>query len=273
MTIAAGTEVYNVDADPVLARGLEYSVNDLNDALNGPVRAVFEDDHGQSRIKSLLDSVARTDFEKGQLAAILDEEPEPEDWRVGEAFAEVYLTDHRQCSFPWPDRWDERRRRSSLPGADLVGFEETDHVTLPFRFAFGEVKTSSEERTTQQGTPQSPQVAYGVRDQLRYLRDSKSVRDALFQYLAHRAVNADWQPTFQSAARRYFSDDTDIAIFGVLIRDVTPYDTDLKNHATTLADTSPVAMRVELLAIYIPRGSIARFADHFKSREEGNDAD
>jgi hypothetical protein len=273
MAVAVGREIYNVDADLVIARGVEYTSEELRSALDVPVRAQVEDAIGEGRIRSLLDSVSLTDFEQKQLAGVLGEDSEAEDWRVGEAFAETYLTDHKRCSFPWSDKWDERRSGSSLPGADLAGFEETDRAELPFRFAYGEVKTSSEERRTPKGTPQPPQVAYQLRDQLLDLRDSRRTRDTLFQYLAHRAVSADWQPTFQCAAKRYLASDTDIALFGVMIRDVKPHEADLKSSASTLSARFPPAMRMELLAVYLPAGSIDGFGKVVHTDKEGGNAD
>ena len=44
------------------------------------------------------------------------------DWQVGEAMAEAYLVDHRQCEFPWPSGRDLRNPEASPAGADLVGF-------------------------------------------------------------------------------------------------------------------------------------------------------
>ena len=273
MRVAVGREIYNVDADPVVARGVEYASEELEAALDGPVRALVDDAVGERRVRSLLDSVSLTDFEKKQLEGVLSGDVQTEDWRIGEAFAEAYLTDHKRCSFPWPDKWDERRSRSSLPGADLAGFELTDHAELPFRFAYGEVKTSSEERKTPKRTPQPPQVAYQLRDQLLDLRDSRQTRNTLFQYLAHRAVNANWQPRFQCAAKRYFASDTDIATFGVMIRDVKPHEADLKASASTLSENFPPAMRVELLAVYLPARSIDGFNEFFHPDEEGGNAD
>jgi hypothetical protein len=272
MTVAVGREIYNVDADPVLARGVAYTSEELSSALDGPVRAQVEDTVGERRISGLLDSVSLTDFEQKRLAKVLGDGMETEEWRIGEALAQAYLTDHKRCSFPWPDKWDERRSGASLPGADLAGFEETDRAELPFRFAFGEVKTSIEERKTPRGTPQPPQVAYQLRDQLLDLRDSRQSRDTLFQYLAHRAVSADWQPTFQCAAKRYLAGDTDVALFGVMIRDVKPHEADLKSPASTLSDRFPPAMRMELLAVYLPAGSIDGFGKLFHADKEGGNA-
>ncbi|MGA2619421.1 MAG: hypothetical protein ABSF26_17575 [Thermoguttaceae bacterium] len=269
MAIAAGTEVYNADCPPVVARGVSYTGAERDVALKGPVRALVEDAEGKTRIKSLLDSITLTDFQKQNLENILKAEPEDDAWRIGEAFAEVYLTTHKRCLFPWPDKWDERKRGSSLPGADLVGFQETNHPQSPFRFAFGEVKTSNDGNHP----PSAMHGRHGLKQQLEDLRNLKAIRQTLFEYLAYRAVNAVWKGKWQAAASRFLSDDTDIVIFGFLVRDVAPHKDDLRVRASKLAAGRPPTMHVELVAVYMPAGSIATFSEACTSNEESDDAD
>lgn len=269
MEVAVGTEVYNADCLPVVARGLSYTEAERDAAIKGPVRALIEDAEGKARIKSLVDSIAPTDFQKQHLEEILTAEPENEDWRVGEAFAEVYLTTHKRCMFPWPDKWDERKQRSSLPGADLVGLQKTDHAQLPFRFAFGEVKTSHDG----DHPPSNMYGRHGLKQQLEDLRNLKTLRHELFKYLTHRAVNEPWKAQWQAAASRFLSDDADVSVFGVLVRDVVPHQDDLRARANSLAAGHPPTMGVELTAVYMPAGSIAAFAKTCASDEESNDAD
>jgi hypothetical protein len=84
-----------------------------------------------------------TDIKLSRVTWIPENQKVPEEWRVGEALAEAYLVAHRTCKFPWPDGRDARKAGSSLPGADLVGFQQHGGTD---RFAFGEVKTSGEIR-------------------------------------------------------------------------------------------------------------------------------
>jgi hypothetical protein len=233
------------------------------------VRALIEDAEGKERIKGLLDSIPQTDFAKQHLEEILSAKTEDENWRVGEAFAEAYLTTHKRCMFPWPVGRDERKPRSSLPGADLVGMQETDHAQLPFRFAFGEVKTSNDRNHP----PSVMHGRHGLKQQLEDLRNVKTLRHALFVYLAHRAVNAAWKAKWQVAASRFLSDDTDVVVFGVLVRDVDPHEDDLRARASRLAAGRPPTMDLELMAVYMPAGSIAGFSKACMSDEESDDAD
>ncbi len=197
--------------------------------------------------------------------AILDSDGPLEDWRVGEAYGEAYLTGHKRCFFPWPDKWDERKSGSSLPGADLAGLQDTGKKKLPFRFAFGEVKTSHVENYP----PGAMHGRTGLKQQMEDLRDSDSIRNDLFRYLMMRAQNATWKPKWESAAKRYLADRNDVAIVGVLIRDVPPDERDLKARSTGLANGHPAKMHIELLAIYLPSESIAELAAFYTTTNGG----
>jgi hypothetical protein len=261
MSVAAGAESYNVDTPPVMARGCSYSQGELDAALDGPVRTLVIDSEGRRQIHNLLEGVPQTYFEKKRLEQILNADVEPEDWEVGEALAETYVTTHRACTFPWPDKWDERKSRSSLPGADLAGLQETNHPQNRFRFAFGEVKSSGENTYP----PGNMHGRHGLKKQLEDLRDVIPIRDTLFRYLGFRAVGADWQAQYRSAASRYLADHTDVAILGVLIRDVSPHENDLKARSRKLASGKPAAMGIDLLALYLPAGSITRFQTYYRT--------
>jgi len=143
MKIATGTIEYQTGSAPVTGCGFSYSADELDTALYGPVAEVVYDDSGKTDIESLLAGLAETDFAKGEVERILSDTRPPEDWRVGEALAETYLVHQKDCFFPWPDSRDERKSGSSLPGADLVGFQSDGTDVF---FAFGEVKTSTENK-------------------------------------------------------------------------------------------------------------------------------
>lgn len=246
----ANTALYTLGTPPVTGAGLEVSAPDLDGALSGPVAALIFDDAGNDDIAALLGGVAETEFAQDQLNALLNNEREPEDWRVGEALAECYLTESGSCQFPWPDSRDERKRGSSLPGADLVGFHNDGEVD---RFAFGEVKTSAEKAYP-------PGVAYGrhgLKQQMEDLRDRREVRDDLVKYLAHRAASSSWKDRFRSAAGMYLRNSCDVRIYGILVRDVTPHEDDLRARVNHLEQDCPASMGIELVALYLPLGSIS----------------
>jgi len=247
-----GNTAYDVSHPPVGAVG--YTVNDdeLGMILEDHVAPIVRDDVGVADIKAILVGVTETDFTTKALEAAL-QSPEPlKAWQIGEALAEAFLAAVEVCTFPWPTARDLRDLKASLPGTDLVGFQATGDDTRPFRFAFGEVKTSHDSIVP-------PKVMYGrhgLKAQLEDLRNVKATRDTLFRYLAFRAKGALWEATFRHAARRYLNDAGDVAIFGVLVRDTSPHGDDLRARATALADNCPALTVIGLFAVYLPAKAI-----------------
>lgn len=263
MTVAIGTEVYNVDSGTVVARGRSHSAVHRDAALDGSVRELIEDTSGRNMAASLTASLSLTGFQTGNLKNILNSKSDPKDWEVGEAYSEAYLTKNKDCHFPWADRWDEKKEKSSLPGADLVGLQKTNDRSFPYRFAFGEVKTSYEAKYP-------PGVMYkpegGLKKQLDDLRDQRSIRESLVRYLMIRASGASWEAQWRSAIQRFTKASTDVAVFGILVRDVTPNGKDLSGRAKGVATKMPAQMHIELLAIYLPAGSIQNLAAFYTKK-------
>lgn len=223
---------------------------------------VLFDDAGTADIEAILGPLANTEFEYANLRQILGTAEVNEDWRVGEAIAEAYLSGHRGCYFPWPDGRDERKSGSSLPGADLVGFGNDEDGDC---FAFGEVKTSSDVRCP----PQAMYGRTGLKRQLEDLRDQISIRSTLVKYLAFRAISAPWCARFQSASKRYIKNNSDVQVFGVLVRDVAPSEADLRKRVADLGQNCPCGTKIELLAIYLPIGRIHGIAAATVSKRTG----
>lgn len=265
MTVALGSECYRLGAPPCMGCGLTWTEADLDQAIGGQVSTLAFDDQGKADIEELLAGVAETEFAREQLANALAEPDEIEDWRVGEAIAEAYLTEHRSCLFPWPDGRDERKRGSSLPGADLVGIQRDAKGD---RFAFGEVKTSSQDK-------HPPGAVYGrsgLRQQLEDLRDKGSIRQDLFRYLGHRAKNATWLDRFKAATTRYLENTSDVQLYGVLVRDVDPHEDDVRVRVENLGDNCPAGTEIELLALYLPAGVIGNLASKALATRAGGSA-
>ncbi len=262
MTIALGTNNYSFGAAPCSGMGLSWTAADLDAAINGTVAGLVFDDSGKADIAALLAGLADTQFKKDGVERILADPDSVEDWRVGEAIAEAYAKHHRSSLFPWPDGRDERKSGSSLPGADLVGFQATPHGDC---FAFGEVKTSAQY----QYPPGAMHGRTGLKQQLEDLRDDEGIRDDLVKYLAHRAPKAAWLDRYKAAATRYLANSSDVFIFGVLIRDVPPHQDDLRVRVTKLAKNCPGGTIIELFAIYLPSGSIAQLGKKAVAARKG----
>ncbi|WP_347369187.1 hypothetical protein [Vibrio vulnificus] len=77
------------------------------------------------------------------------------------------------------------------------------------------------------------------------------------KYLGLHATGKPWQFKFQSAAKRYVqSQGTDIAVYGVLVRDTEPREADIRGRARALSVDCPPETDIELHAIHIPTGEI-----------------
>jgi hypothetical protein len=265
MTVSLGSRNYTIGELPCMGAGLSWTGVELDAAISGPVAALIFDERGKADIASLLAGLAETGFEQAGVARILGSHEDFESWRVGEAIAETYLTDHRNCTFPWPDGWDARKSGSSLPGADLVGFLVDEKGDC---FAFGEVKTSGEARYP----PQAMYGRTGLKQQIEDLRDRVSIRDDLVRYLGHRANDAPWKPRYQAASKRYLAKDADVRVFGMLVRDVDPHEDDLRVRVETLAPDCPAGISIELLSLYLPRGSIGQLVAKVSAAKRGGDA-
>ncbi|MBX3150432.1 hypothetical protein KF728_09810 [Candidatus Obscuribacterales bacterium] len=242
-----GTEAYCVDSVPVRARGSVHTEEELQYSLNGPVLHLLMDSEGDDLFERSLREIATTEFETTQIAEILEaRELDDSTWRIGEAIAEVFLTLNRGCVFPWPFSRDHRNPNAVTAGADLVGFQLCDGTG--WVFAFGEVKTSSDDSTP----PNVMTGRSGLIRQLETLRDSRYIQDALFRYLALRKGGTQWAAIFDEAAKNFLKDRSSTSLFGVLIRDTAPDRLDLQNRALNLADGCEPHRRIELRAIYLP---------------------
>jgi len=261
MPIAAGTEVYAADHPPVIARGLSFNDTELEGML-ADVRAVLRDEAGALEVETLLAGVAATEFAQATLQQVLRPDRELEHWRIGEAIAESYLVEHRNCEFPWPGGRDLKNPESSPAGTDLVGFQPEGSSA---RFSFAEVKTSTD-------ITYPPALMYGrhgLKQQLDGLRDSTAVKDGLVKYLGLHATGRPWNATYRQAASRYIHDRSDIIIFGVLVRDVDPSHLDCAGRANKLSQQCPALTAIELIGLYLPAGTIPMLPQRISIFEEG----
>lgn len=246
---------YSIDTPPVIALGLSYDDGQVGEILAGPVKDILKDTAGNEEMQALLGSVVSTEFEQERLRELLAEETVPNNWRVGEAIAEAFVADKGDCVFPWPTGRDLKNPNASPAGCDLTGFQQLHDAELPYRFAFGEIKTSEEKRSP-------PGVVTDLGRQLHGLRDNRKVKDALCRYLCHHAARADWESMFKSAAKRYLSSNTtDVAVYGVLVRDIAPNTSDISGRARALAANCPAQTDIEMYALYLPFNAISTLSD------------
>ena len=273
MSAAAGTSEYTKGRAPCMGNGYAWSSKELDDAIDGPVTDFVFDVAGKALIANGLKILAVFDDPKDSPKGVRDDLTsilKNGDWKVGEAIGHVYLAANRKCLFPWPPSRDARAAQASLPGADLVGFCEDDKGGC---LVFGEIKTSAV-------SSRPPSVVHGengLTKQMERLRDQKSVRKFLAEYLllrvsllAHAPISEFLRNIVRSATARFTLDDTDVQLFGFLVRDVDPDERDLSGLVETLCDRRPKLMKIELLALYLPAGRIEGMGARVASKRAGD---
>lgn len=184
-----------------------------------------EDTLEQLRAKINESGFDATDGLMADIQALEDENIQVQNFRVGEAYAEVVLEQSFSCRFYWNELRDARNPRGNKTGADLVGFIEVEGQVL---FLFGEVKTSSE---TANRPPKVMTGADGIERQLRDLYSNRAKRQILIAYLKNKIrlfpdVHA-FRVDFDLGLKSYYSNPEDYQLIGVLIRDVKHDERDL----------------------------------------------
>lgn len=183
------------------------------------------------------------------IQALEDDTVNTRDFRIGEAYAEIFLEENFQCRFHWNELRDARNPKGSKHGADLVGFIEVDGQVL---FLFGEVKTSSEDTRP----PQVMTNNDGMENQLRDLYTSREKRRILINYLQNKArllsEGHPFKTDLEAGIRSYYSEDGAYQLFGVLVRDVEPYEQDVSVPYERLKEQILASTGLKLLALYMP---------------------
>lgn len=211
-----------------------------------------ERDDTIERLRALRDETG-FDASEGLLADIQaweDENVQLQNFRVGEAYAEVILEQEFSCRFYWNELRDARNPKGNKTGADLVGFIEVDGQVL---FLFGEVKTSSE---TTNRPPQVMTGADGIESQLKDLHSNRAKRQILISYLKnkmrHFATDHPFKVDYNKSERAYYSNPEDYQLIGVLIRDVVPDERDLSQSFGRLKSQILEPIGLKFLALYLP---------------------
>lgn len=184
------------------------------------------------------------------IQALENQEIEIQQFRVGEAYAEIILEQEFSCRFHWNENRDARNPKGNKTGADLVGFFEANGQVL---FLFGEVKSSSE---TTNRPPQVMTSSVGIEHQLRDLYTDRSKRLVLISYLKnkmrHYPEKHPFRNDFEASERAYYAGDCDYQLIGVLIRDVSPDERDVSFSYGRLRDQILEPKGIKLLALYLP---------------------
>lgn len=200
----------------------------------------------QAEFEADLNALATTDYATETLTSLLRSTTRPQNWELGESLAEILLADEHGVRWPWNHARDKRTPKASLPGKDLIGFIESG---TGFALLFGEVKSSSDSRTP-------PNLMYGPDGMISQLAEAACERPeqlCLLKWLRRRCKHTELWALFENAVARFLSSrGSDIVIWGILVRDTSPNERDLKVRAAALATKAATAKRVELDAWYFP---------------------
>lgn len=239
----------------------------FDEYLSSRVRSRFYDIEGTKDLIEEFRDITSTGFEKQLLIDIFSTSPSIEDWKIGEALAECYLEDFEKVRFYYPSSRDAKNPKANLQGADLVGFVDVDKETTIF--LFGEVKTSEDKNSP-------PQVMYGrsgMIDQLRNIKNNPNLRKSLIRWLGFKvkALSGDdpFKKDYQKALKVYLKEGAEhkYFLFGVLIRDTEPKDTDLRSRYESLKSELSKGVQLKLIALYIPI-PIKNMKDYIIKEEE-----
>lgn len=250
------TEYEHIESPKRHYHGVMLDDRECRDHLRGPVKDNLLDreewQDSLARLRALRDE---TGFNASlellaDIQALEDEEMETQQFRVGEAYAEIILEQEFSCRFHWNENRDARNPKGNKTGADLVGFIEVDGQVL---FLFGEVKTSSE---TNNRPPQVMTSREGIEAQLRDLYNDKRKRFVLISYLKnkmrHYPEGHPFRTDFETSERAYYSGDCDYQLIGVLVRDVDVDERDVSISYGRLREQILEPKGIKLLALYLP---------------------
>ena len=223
---------------------------ELSSFLQSQVRSRLDDQEETESLHRQLRGLDLTTMGKEGLEEVLTaQSTESRPWAAGEALAEAYLIETENIVFPWNIERDKRNPSSSLPGADLVGFiaEGTS-----YRFALGEVKTSSEKAYP-------PQIMSGRPGHMGHQIDSLAGEDGmtiiyqLIRWLHSRTKGSQFEQAFKCSSTSYFnSGRKSIVLFGILIRDTSPNKRDVSIRGDALRQKLTQPTRCKLIALYLP---------------------
>lgn len=237
-------------------QGIALDMEECRAHLQGAVKDnLLDREERQHTIDVLRTLQQETGFEaSGELIADIQalesEQVELQQFRIGEAYAEVLLKEEFACRFHWNENRDTRNPKGNKAGADLVGFIEKEGKVL---FLFGEVKTSSE---TAHRPPQVMTSTGGIENQLRDLYNDRSKRQILITYLQSKMrcypEGHPFQTDFNASIKAYYADSCQFQLIGVLVRDVNHDHRDISVSYSRLSQQILEPNGIRLLALYLP---------------------
>ncbi len=228
---------------------------ECRDHLKGDVKDNLVDEEQRNELLvSLTTLKSDTGFDTNDqlladIQALEDDEVNVQNFRIGEAYAEIVPEENFQCKFHWNELRDARNPKGNKTGADLVGFIEVDGQVL---FLFGEVKTSSENAHP----PQVMTYQEGMEKQLCELCEKSEKRRILISYLQNKARLFDdghpFKEDFNASVKAYYAANGSYQLVGVLVRDTKPVEEDISESYHRIKDQILKPAGLKLLALYVP---------------------
>ncbi|MDH7604334.1 MAG: hypothetical protein QHH13_05490 [Melioribacter sp.] len=234
--------------------GISFVNEEFKDIVKSEVKNKLLDTSQRKEMISVLNALkSETGFEASEtllldIQALQNQNVDVQDFRIGEALAEVCLENHFNCRFYWNELRDTRNPKGNKTGADLIGFIEIDNEVL---FLFGEVKTSSEQKSP----PQVMTNPTGVENQLKDLYKNQNKRLILISYIQNKLGlnnNSNFKNDFDNAIRSYYrSNGSKYLLYGILVRDTGVNEIDIKQSYDKLKNQILDSIGLRLLAIYV----------------------
>ena len=239
---------YRNKSGQVIWYGVQFERGDeFKNFLFQDVHSRLEDEELDSGLEAIAQGAVEINYSKEKFNKFLDNKPsQTRLWVFGEALAEAYLQINYKIEWPWNTKRDVRTRDSSLPGPDLIGFIENKNGT---NFVFGEVKTSGENAKP----PSVMRGPSGLIGQIINLVNDQTDYYYLVTWLWPRCKGTKFEDSFNSAFSSFLNSDNQlVTLFGILIRDTSPDEADLKSGGEKLANLLQSPTECNLVAIYLP---------------------
>ncbi len=212
-------------------KGISFNEDVAKALLRNQVKDKLLDQPQRDELLNYLKTLEQdTGFQKSEtllidIQSLQNQEVDVQNFRIGEALAEVVLEENFNCRFYWNELRDARNPKGNKTGADLVGFIEIEDNVL---FLFGEVKTSSEQKSP----PQVMSNPDGIENQLKDLYNDRQKRLILISYIKNKIGLVDsekFKEDFNNAIKNYYKQNsTNYILYGVLVRDTNPAENDIK---------------------------------------------
>lgn len=255
--------VYAGQAQHVTWDGYEIGSDVLVFLKQGALRERVADISMRDQVEADLRAAAAGEVADDLVRELLASEPDPEPWQIGEAIAEVLLSEWHGAVWVWNQGRDRRTPLASLPGADLVGFWVTPQDEA--KFLFGEVKSSEDASSP-------PNVLYGRHGMIRQLEALSGRTDliwTLIRWLRARCVDGSALDFYKRAlAAHVGSEGKDLLLVGCLLRDTSPNEMDVKNRGKALAKAVSPTTSVQLRVWHLP-DKLIKWVDYLGEDDDG----